>query len=177
MIYPIISHTIISSIITMVIPSTIIAYIVKMRPVVSSRIATIMVGFRKIEIVTIGISNVDTEIPSATTCIDRTIEIIGLQKTSILRIAQYPTQVVVTYIQIIIIIIQRPFVSTYHVIHQIADGIDKIEIDLVDIIILGSIQVQFIRHLICQETRLLTNSAIAHSGHTHTAHGSYPDGK
>ena len=98
MIYPIISHTIISSIITMVIPSAIIAYIVKMRPVVSSRIATIMVGFRKIEIVTIGISNVDTEIPSATTCIDRTIEIIGLQKTSILRIAQYPTQVVVTYI-------------------------------------------------------------------------------
>ena len=177
MIHMFVSHAIISAIAIMVISSTIIAYIVKMRPVVSTRIAAIMVGFREIEMVMIGISNVYPEVPSATVCIDRTIEIIRLQETVILRIVQHPAQVVITYIQIIIIIIQCPFVSVYHIIHQITDGIDKIEIDLIDIIVLSCAQVQFIRHLVCQETRFFTNPAITHCGHAHTAHGSYPDGK
>ena len=160
-----------------IVSTPIIAGMMNMRTIVRSTIGMIMIRQTEVEQTTIRIIHINPETPSSSGHINRPIKIIGSHEPAILSITQYPTKIVITDVQRFIIVIHRPFITTCHVIHDITDRINKVVINLIRIIILLSGQIQFIRHLICQETRLLTNSAIAHSGHTHTAHGSYPDGK
>ena len=129
----------------------------------SATVSTIMVRTRIIEMIRIGISNINPERPSSATHIDRTEKISGLHETGILSAAQHPAQIVITYIQIIVITIQSPFFPPQDIVHQIPYTRDKVIIDFVHIIILFRIQFQLIGHLVRKEACLFTHFTVTHS--------------
>lgn len=119
-----------------------------MRAVMPATIGPVMIGTAEVEMIVIGIRNVDAEVPPSTTGIDGAIEIIGLEETTVLRFAQYPTQIVIAHIQRSVIVVQRPLITAHHFVHQVAHGGDKVIVYLVSIVVLSRIHVQFMRHLI-----------------------------
>lgn len=148
----------------MAITSDVETYPVISAPVMGTGITPVMIRFIKIEMVVIGISDIYPEKPLAPARVDRTIEIIRLQETSVLGLVQYISQVIVPEIQRGIIFFHGPVISTYHIIHHIPYRIDKIVVDLIYIVVLGIAQIQFIPHLICQETCLFSHLTHAHRG-------------
>lgn len=148
----------------MAIASHVETYTTISAPVMGSGITPVMIRLIKIEMIVIGISDIYPERPLAPARVDRTIEIIRLQEAPVLGLVQYIPQVIVPEIQGGIILLHGPVVPTYHIIHHIPYRIDKIVIDLIYIVVLGMAQVQFIAHLICQETCLFSHLAHAHCG-------------
>lgn len=161
----------------MIIASPVITHVIVPPPVVTTAIAIVVMGLPKVEVVVIGVCNVDAERPLTPTRINRTTEVIGAKEASVLCRCQYPAQVIVTIVKRSVIPIHSPLLSPDHIVHQIADGIDKVVIDLIGIVILSGIQVEFMRHLIGKEAGFFPNPASTHSGHAHAAHGNGSDGK
>lgn len=147
----------------MLVASLVVTDIVVMRTVMPACIRMVVIGTGKEEMVMVGVRDVDTEIPMVATGVDRPVEIVGTYEAAILAAAQHPTEIVVAYIQIVIITVERPFISPQHIVHHIAHGGNEVIIDFIDIVVLLVTQIQLVCHLIGKETGLLTYSAIAHS--------------
>jgi len=146
----------------MITPAVIAVAIV--RTIVAATIRTVMIWPRKIEMIMIGIGYVNPERPTSATDINRTVEISCLHKTAILLIAQYPMEIVIAHIQIVVITIQGPFLTPKDIIHQIAYTGNEVIIYFVHVIILFCIQIQFIGHLVRKKAGLFTHFAVAHCG-------------
>jgi len=129
------------------------------------------------EMVMVGIRNINTEVPAIATCIDRAIEIIYLYKPAVLVVAHYPAQIIITKIEQIVVAVHSPLFTSQHIVHQIANGVNKVIVNFVCIVPLPNTEVEFVRHFIGQETSFLAYFAFAHGGHTCATHGSHPDGK
>ena len=140
-------------------------------------VGTIMIWSREIEMIVIGIRDVNTEVPTVSTGIDGAVEILCLHKASILPAAKHPAEIVISYIQIIIITIERPLIAIQYIIHQIAYAGNEIIIDFIHIIVLLGVQIQLISHFIGEETGFLTYFAITHSVRACTANSSTQSGK
>lgn len=150
--------------------------IMKMRTIMRSTIGTIMVRHTEIEQAVVRVVDINAEVPSSSRHIYRAIEIIGIHEPAILPVAQHPTEIIITNIQCFVVIIQSPFIAACHIIHDIADRIDKVVINLVSVIVLLSTQIQFVCHLVRKKTCLLTHLAGTHSSH-HGHTGTQTDSK
>jgi hypothetical protein len=84
------------------------------RSYVCSPIRGIVCRCSHVEEIPIGVVDINAEGPTCSGDIDRTIEIVGLQESAILRIRQHPTKIVVANIQLIIIVVGSPCV-THHI--------------------------------------------------------------
>ena len=80
----IVSDTYIIVVMRVVVSATVITRSAVIITIISTAIRTIMVWFRIVEVIYIRIINVNTEVPSATAYIDRTIEIVHSHKLTIL---------------------------------------------------------------------------------------------
>lgn len=87
----------------MVIPSAIVAHVVVVSAVMPAAIAVIVVGLWKVEVVWVGVSDVNSEISLPAVHVDRAEEMDSVHEAGILLAAQYPAQVIVAYVQIVII--------------------------------------------------------------------------
>ena len=164
--YPLISYPIWRRIVhKIIISSPIITHMMNMRTIVRSTIGMIMIRHTEIEQAAIRIIDINPETPSSSGDINGTIEILSSQESAVLRIAQHPTKIIVANIQRFIVIIQCPLITPYYIIHNITKRINEIIVNLIHVIILGIIQVQFVCHLISKETCLLTYLAGTHSRH------------
>mgnify|MGYP006947123105 FL=1 len=74
----------------MVMSAPVIAYIMIMDTVMSATVSTIMIRTRIVEMIRIGISNINPERPMPATHINRTEKVGSLHETGILSAAQYP---------------------------------------------------------------------------------------
>lgn len=161
----------------MVITVAIIAYVIVMSTEVIAVVRRIVIRLTKVKEITIGIGKVNAETPVVAGCINRTVEIVYLCKSSVLVAVQYPTHIIVTHIEQIIVAIHCPLFAAQNIVHQVANGVDKIVIDFVCIVALSVAQVQFVRHLIGKEASFFAYSTFAHACHTCATHGSHSDGK
>ena len=161
----------------MFVASAVIACIIIMCAIVSAHIRAVVIGTGEVEMVMIGIRDVNTEVPTIATGINRPVEILGLHKAVVLATTQHPAEVIIAHIQIVIIAVERPFISKQHIIHHIAYTGDEVIIDFIYIIVLLGVQVQFISHLIGEETGFLTYFAITHSVRARAANSSTQSGK
>ena len=120
----------------MLISASVITYIVIVCPIMSSTIRAVVIRLPEIEIIVIGKCYIYPEIPGVARSIDRTIEIIHSQETVVLTGRKYPAEIVISYIQVTIIVVQCPIITIHDIIHQITHVINKIKIYLVSIVIL-----------------------------------------
>lgn len=157
-----IAYAISTVIVMMVIASAVITCIVVVRAVMSAAIGAIMVRPREIEMVVVGVGDVDAERPASTVYIYRTVEVGRLHEPAELTVAQHPAQVVVAHVQIVVIAVQGPLFASKHVVHQISDAGDKVVVYLVHIVVLLCIEIQFVGHLVRKEKSFLAHFAVAH---------------
>lgn len=173
----VVANTIRAVVVLMLVASAIIAGVVVMRATVSTGIRAIMIRPGEIVMVVVGIGDVDAEMPTITTGVDGSIEVVGLYEAAVLAAAQHPAQVVIAHIQEVIVTVERPFFATQHIVHQIAYTGDEVIVDFIHIVVLLGVQVQFISHFIGKEAGLLTYFAITHSVRACAANGSTQCGK
>ena len=105
-----------------------------------------MMRFAIVEKIHIIIYQINTEMPFVLMRINGTVEMLSPHKTTILRTGKYPTKIIITHIQKIIVTFQRIIIASYHIIHQITDIIDKIIIHLIYILYCRGVSFQFICH-------------------------------
>lgn len=97
-----------TSIVRMMVTTAIIAVVI-VRTIMPTAICTVMIRPREIEMIMVGVSDVNPKRPTTTTYINRTVKIGGLHETAVLPVIQHPSKVVIAHIQIIVIAIQGPF--------------------------------------------------------------------
>ena len=67
---------------------------------------------------------------------DRTIEVSNVHEATILILRQNPTQVVITDIQEVVVVVQRVVVTQHYLVHDVIYIIYEIEINFIYIIVL-----------------------------------------
>ena len=127
-----------------------------MYAIVSTTIVMIANGSTKVEIVTIIIARIDSQRPIITYHIDRTIEIITIDKLAILAITQYIQEVLITHIEQVVIIIHCIIIAIHDIINHLIYMIEEIEVDFVHIFILTIAESQLMAHTIGKETCFTT---------------------
>jgi hypothetical protein len=120
-------------------------------PGMSATIGGIEVRTTEVEVVTMGVTEVDAEVPVACVPVEWAIEIVGCHECIPLPVEQDIAQIEVTALPI----------DTIHIVaagytHQI------VEIDLVCGLVLLISQIQLIRHLVGQEQGLVASLLVAH---------------
>ena len=120
-------------------------------PAMSATIDGIKVGTTEIEIVSMGITGVDSEAPIAVVPIKGTVEIVGCTVVSVLPVKQNITQIEVA---------TGPICAIKVAI--VIDAHQIVEVDFVGSLILFVGEVQFIRHLIREEKGLSAGLFITH---------------
>lgn len=95
----------------MFVASAIIAHIIMMRAIVPAYIRAVVIRTGKIEMIVVGIRDINTEVPTVSTGIDGAVKILRLHKAGILPATKHPAEIVITYIQIVIISVECPFIT------------------------------------------------------------------
>lgn len=80
-------------------------------PAVSSPISQVVTGRAEIKIIPVGIYLINTEVAHAVHCIDGAEEIFDAHEADVLRIRQYPAEVIVAFVQVTVVRIQGAAVS------------------------------------------------------------------
>lgn len=93
-----------TGIVRMMVTTAIIAVVI-VRTIMPTAICTVMIRPREIEMIMVGVSDVNPKRPTTTTYINRTVKIGGLHETAVLPVIQHPSKVVIAHIQIIVIAI------------------------------------------------------------------------
>ncbi len=120
-------------------------------PGMSAAIGHIEMRTPEVEIVAIGITGIDAEMPHACTPIQRTVEIRGCQIGTVLPVEQDIAQIQIPTLP----------VQSVHII----DGVDThqiVEVDFIGSLILVVRQIELIRHLVRQEKGTLACLLVIH---------------
>lgn len=172
-----VADAVVAVIVRMFVASAVIAGIVVMGAIVSAAISAVVIGTREVEMVVVGIVDVYPEVPTVSTGIDGPVEVIGLYEAGILAAAQHPAKVVIAYIEVVVVAIERPLFASHHIVHQIAYAGNEVVVDFIYIVVLLSVEIQLIGHLIGEEKGFLTYFAITHSFRACAAYSSTQSGK
>lgn len=95
----------------MFVASAIIAHIIMMRAIVPSYIRTVVIRTGEIEMIVVGIRDINTEVPTVSTGIDGAVKILRRIKAGIRRLLSTQRRFVITYIQIVIISVECPLIT------------------------------------------------------------------
>lgn len=120
-------------------------------PRVASAVAYVHHRTVKVEVVAVRIACVDAEVPQTVAEVERTIEVAGGAVCAILPVEEHVAEVHVTI---------APVRSVEVVVCVYADEV--VEVYLVSRLILVVCEIEFIRHLVCEEQCLLACLLIAH---------------
>lgn len=120
-------------------------------PAVAPTVHGVEAWCTEIEVVTVWIAGVHTEVPIACVPIERTIEITGIAVHAILPIEQYVTQVQVAAL---------PVEAVQVVV--VVDAHQVVEVNLIGSLILVIGEVELVCHLVRQEKGLPTRLVVTH---------------
>lgn len=88
----------------------------KMYAIVSATVSMIVYRYTEVEIVVVRILCIDTHPPCIAYHMDRTVEIVPIDKSAVLTTTKHIHEVFVTYIEQIIVIVYRIVISVYNII-------------------------------------------------------------
>lgn len=134
----------------------------EMNAIVSTVISVIGYGDAEVEVVAVIIAFPDAHSPSTAYHIQRTIEVIALHELAILSIAQHIHQILITYIEQIVVIVNGIVVSEHHIIYHLIDLIEEVKVDFIHIVVLAVRESEFVSHTIGQEACFATDIAQTH---------------
>ena len=80
-----------TGIVRMMVTTAIIAVVI-VRTIMPTAICTVMIRPREIEMIMVGVSDVNPKRPTTTTYINRTVKIGGLHETAVLPVIQHPIE-------------------------------------------------------------------------------------
>lgn len=123
-----------------------------------------MMRLAEIEMMDIGIDQINAQLPTALMRTIRPIEMLSLQESAILRTAENPTQIIVTDIQTIVITVQRTTITIHYFHPQRSYMRQKVVVYFIHIIVLLRTESQFVSHPVGQETDITTQICAAPSG-------------
>ena len=86
-----------------------------------------------------------------------TEEVIAIDKLTILTTTQHIHQILITYIEQIVVIVNSIIITIYHIIYHLIHLVEKVKVYLVHILILTVVKSQFVSHTIGKETSLATD--------------------
>ncbi len=171
----VIPYAINTAVMGMLVTTAIIAHIIIMGTIMSAAIRAIVIWAGEIKMITIGISDVNPERPASATDIHRTVEVGSLHEAVVLLAVHHPTEIVVAHIQVVVVAVQSPLLTTKYVIHQVAYAGNKVIVYFVHIIILLCIELQFVSHLVREEKSFFAHFAVTHcrTANSGTHHSGY----
>lgn len=120
----------------------------KMYAAVSTIIRIVERGDAKVEIVAIRITIPDTHTPRAIHHIDGAIEVVAIHKLTILAIAKHIHQVLIAYIEQIVVIIDGIIVSEHHIVEHLVGLMKEIKVDFKHIVILTVRESELVSHAV-----------------------------
>jgi len=109
------------------------------------------------------IDGVDAERPRLASAIDRAIEIFSSEEIAILTACEHVIQVFIADVKQRVVLFDGIAVAEHDIVHNAVDGIEEIEVDFIDIVILCGAEVKFIGHTVAQESCMIANCAGAES--------------
>lgn len=128
-----------------------IVVIVIMQMRVCTTVAMIDAWRIEVEECTIAIDRMDAESPASARAVDGAIEILQAQEACILTGIEHIAKILIAVVEQTVVVAQSIRISIHHIIHDIVDGIDEVEVDLIAVIILHRSQVKLISHTVTQE--------------------------
>ena len=104
--------------------------------------------------VSVRIHRIDTQTAYASCHIHGPEKIIERNETRVFRIGKHPAQVIVAYVQIMIIKVGCNGIRNRHPRHVRAYARKEIVVDFIQVVVLVRVQMQFESHAVGQETRM-----------------------
>lgn len=139
-----------------------IVAVCKMDAIVSTTIGVIVHRYTKVEIVAICITCIDTHPPSAIYHIDRTIEIVAIDKSAVLTVTEHIHKVLIAHIEQIVIIVNGIVIAIHYIVNHLVHLIEEIKINLIYIIVLAVTESKFMSHTVGKEACLTTDFRQTH---------------
>jgi hypothetical protein len=109
----------------------------KVYAIVCSTITVIAYGCAVVEVVTVIVVCIDTHSPTISYHIDRAIEVIAVDESTILATTQYIHEIFVTHIEQIIVVVYSIIVSVYYIVNDLIGIVKEVEVNLIHIFILA----------------------------------------
>ena len=162
------------SVIECVMIHTSIVTVSKMDTIVSTTIGVIVHRHTKVEIVAVSITRIDAHTPTSLYHIDRTVEIVTIDKSAVLTVTEHIHKVLIAHIEQIVIIVNGVVIAIHHIVNHLVHLIEEIEIDFIYIIVLAVTKSKFMSHTVGKEACLTTDFRQAHRRitlHTYSCQG------
>lgn len=125
--------------------------------VVCTNIGMIAGGSIEVEIVTIVVALIDAQPPRVTYHIDGTVEVVAVDESTVLAVAQHVHQIFVAHIKQVVIVVDGIIVAVYDIVDNLAHLIQEVEIDFIHIIILAVIESELVAHAVGKEAGIATD--------------------
>lgn len=133
-----------------------------MYAIVSTNVSMIVHGYTEVEIVVVRILCIDTHSPSIAYHIDGAVEIVPIDKSTVLTTAKHIHKVFVAHIEQIIVVVYCIVISIYNIIDNLIHLKEEVKINFIYIFVLTIVQSELISHTVGKETCFSTNLRQAH---------------
>jgi hypothetical protein len=120
---------------SMVIHTSIIA-MSKVYSIVSTAIGMIACGYAEIEVIAIVVAVPYTHSPRMPYHIYRTVEVVTINKSTVLTTTEYIHKIFVTHVEQVVIVVYSIIISIYYIIDHFINLIQEIKVDFIHIIVL-----------------------------------------
>lgn len=120
--------------------SAIEAGVVEVLAMVPAAIALVVMGLGIVEMVVVGIVQVYAEQPTSGIDVHGAEEVVQPHEKAVLAATQHPAQVIVAQVEAFIVAVECPSVSVHHIVHQMADTINEVEVDFIHIVVLMGVE-------------------------------------
>ena len=134
----------------------------EMNAIVRTAIRVISDRNTEVEVVTVIIALPDAHSPGTAYHVYRAIEVVTFHELAVLSVAQHIHQVLITYIEQIVVIVNGIIVSEHHIVYHLIDLIEEVEVDFIHIVVLAVRESEFVSHTIGQEACFATDIAQTH---------------
>lgn len=107
----------------------------------------------------VAVDRMDAEGPGTTGAVDRTVEILECDETSVLTSVEHIAEILVAIVEHAVVVLDGIAIAVDDVVHDIVDTVDEVEVDLVAVIVLHWGEVELVGHTVTQESCIAADVA------------------
>lgn len=130
----------------------VVAYSSEMCPAMSAPVGQVVAGRSEVEIGSVRINLIYTQIAYVVDGINGTEEIVDSDEAQVFAAGKHPSQVIVSFVQVSVVGIHGPAVGNGYSRHVRTYVVQKIVVDFIQVVVLVCTQMQLKCHTVCQET-------------------------
>ena len=113
------------------------ADIIPVMACMSTYVALIVMRLWEVEVIEVSVVYVYTECPIIACHVDGAIEVVDVQHAAVLTGAEHPTQIIVTHVEQVVVIVQCPCKAIEHIVHNVVYVVDEVVVYLIHIVVLS----------------------------------------